>query len=245
MRYTPTERKVLQNALYELAGRFSFALPIDVPPHPREGWKSPRRGGMLHQGIEFGAPIGEPVYAIGPGVVVVSRDWGTGTGKWIVVEHTGHLAGFQSRYIHLDKRLVKVGDPVMAGDMIGHAGVTGRALVPHLHFDVQVDFKQHPTLRKVFTRTFIGREFRGMNNIPSEILLPLADEERPGYLEPVPMISQAESESLPPPTQSPNMPPPGIPLVPYDVWVAAGMGIAAGGFAWVIARQQRALSRSA
>jgi murein DD-endopeptidase MepM/ murein hydrolase activator NlpD len=219
--YTKKERAVLENAVYLTAGQYPFTVPIDALPHPNEGWKA-LRGNKLHQGLDFMVPIGTPVFAAGPGLVTVSRNWGTATGRWIVVEHSGPLAGFQSRYIHLSRRLAKVGDLVKSGDLIALSGDTGGRLVtPHLHFDIQADVAARPEIKTAFGRHFIGREFHGKRNVPADILLPLADADRPGYLAPGLTGPLELAANLLPPTEKWYLPPPGIPLVPTSAWIAS------------------------
>lgn len=159
------------------AMRLPFVLPIDVGLG--QGWYG-NRGGKLHQGLDFPAKIGTPVRATASGKITVSSSWGDGTGEWIVVEHDGDAAGFQSRYLHLSERLVKRGDTVTAGQIIAKSGNTGRSTGPHLHFDIQA----HPKTQREILATLrpgglVGRPFRGSNMVPAEILLPVPSGGRP------------------------------------------------------------------
>jgi len=96
---------------------------------------APRKTGLPHRGIDFAAPKGTPVLAVGDGVVVASTDLypeGEIYGKVIMIEHANGLRSF---YAHLDRRSVQLGDQVKAGQTIGAAGDSGRATGPHLHIE--------------------------------------------------------------------------------------------------------------
>jgi murein DD-endopeptidase MepM/ murein hydrolase activator NlpD len=94
--------------------------------HRRSGW---------HGGIDIKAPLGTPVQAAAPGVVVVA---GAETRYGLVVK-IEHKAGFMTVYAHNDVNLVEVGDRVDAGDLIALVGNTGRATTYHVHFEVRRD----------------------------------------------------------------------------------------------------------
>jgi len=92
-----------------------------------------------HNGVDYGAPRGTPVYASADGVVKVSnyRDgnpWFGGYGNYIMIEHSN---GTQTLYAHLSGIDVSVGDTVHRGQTIGKTGNTGRSTGPHLHFEVR------------------------------------------------------------------------------------------------------------
>ena len=86
----------------------------------------------FHQGIDLGAPIGAPVCANAYGIVslVVANDPSAGNFLNIV-----HCNGGYTRYLHLNKSLVKLGDIVEAGARIADMGTTGNSTGSHLHFD--------------------------------------------------------------------------------------------------------------
>lgn len=92
-----------------------------------------------HNGVDFGAPRGTPVYASADGVVKVSNyrsgnPWFGGYGNYIMIEHPN---GTQTLYAHLSDVDVSVGDEVRQGQTIGKTGNTGRSTGPHLHFEVR------------------------------------------------------------------------------------------------------------
>jgi hypothetical protein len=88
-----------------------------------------------HRGMDFGGPVGSPIYATGNGVVerLVTRDVGKGFGKYIVLNHGFN---YQTLYAHLDKVKVTLGQKIKRGDVIGFLGGTGRVTGPHLHYEV-------------------------------------------------------------------------------------------------------------
>jgi len=94
-----------------------------------------------HNGIDFGTPVGTPVLAAESGKIarVGNNDRGSSRwsryqyGKYIVIEHDNNLA---SLYGHLSSQIVKSGDRVEKGQIIGYSGNTGYSFGPHLHFSV-------------------------------------------------------------------------------------------------------------
>ena len=87
----------------------------------------------MHSGMDFRAPAGTQALATAPGKVV-KAGWNGGYGRMVEIEHAG---GFSTRYGHLSKILVKEGQMVAAGDVIGNVGSTGRSTGPHLHYEVR------------------------------------------------------------------------------------------------------------
>jgi murein DD-endopeptidase MepM/ murein hydrolase activator NlpD len=70
------------------------------------------------------------------GVVVASTSNYMGEDKWGELVAIEHANGLRSLYAHLDKRLVKEGERVTAGQQLGTAGASGKATGPHLHMEV-------------------------------------------------------------------------------------------------------------
>jgi len=88
-----------------------------------------------HNGEDIGAPMGTDVAATNDGVVRLTVDH-IFSGRGIFVDHG---LGFYSMYFHLSEILVKDGDLVKAGQVIGKVGATGRATGPHLHWGVKLN----------------------------------------------------------------------------------------------------------
>ena len=90
----------------------------------------------MHEGIDLTCPRGTKVFATADGVVVESGYTSGGLGIRIFIDH-GY--GYKTNYGHLEKVLVKKGDRVKRGDVIGQVGNTGLSMAPHLHYEVIVN----------------------------------------------------------------------------------------------------------
>lgn len=88
-----------------------------------------------HNGEDIGAPLGTPVAATNDGVVKLTVDHFF-SGKGIFLDHG---LGFYSMYFHLSEVLVKDGEVVKAGQIVGKVGASGRATGPHLHWGVKLN----------------------------------------------------------------------------------------------------------
>jgi len=111
------------------ATRYPFSWPVEGVLTSRFG----RRGARPHDGIDIGAPKGTPVRAAAPGEVIFSGTHG-GYGKLVLVRHA---TGLVTVYAHQSDLVVRKGQRVAAGQLLGHVGTTGRASGPHLHFEVR------------------------------------------------------------------------------------------------------------
>lgn len=91
----------------------------------------------MHQGIDFAAPTGTPVYAAGDGTIVSAKREG-GYGFIVRIRHAN---GVQTRYAHLSRfaRNIAAGRPVRQGAVIGMVGSTGMSTGPHLHYEIAVN----------------------------------------------------------------------------------------------------------
>lgn len=97
--------------------------------------KHPVTGRIVpHNGTDFATPIGAPVYSTGDGKVIAVRKHPY-AGNYLVIEHN---SVYKTRYLHLDKILVKKGQLVERGQKVALSGNTGRSTGPHLHFEVLV-----------------------------------------------------------------------------------------------------------
>jgi murein DD-endopeptidase MepM/ murein hydrolase activator NlpD len=86
-----------------------------------------------HSGMDFRAPAGSPARASAAGKVVTAG-WNGGYGRMVEIEHS---SGFTTRYAHLSKIGVKVGQEVAGGEEIGKVGSSGRSTGPHLHYEIR------------------------------------------------------------------------------------------------------------
>jgi murein DD-endopeptidase MepM/ murein hydrolase activator NlpD len=119
-------------------------LPGDLSIRPVAGRITSRMGERVdpvdgshshHRGVDLAAKVGTPVHSAGPGRVVRAGE-ASGYGNLVVVDHGD---GVETRYAHLDRIDVRVGDTLAAGQALGAAGATGRVTGPHLHFEVRKD----------------------------------------------------------------------------------------------------------
>ncbi|MGE4529337.1 MAG: peptidoglycan DD-metalloendopeptidase family protein, partial [Rhodospirillaceae bacterium] len=120
--------------------RLMEALPLGYPvksPRITSGFgyrRDPFTGTLAeHSGIDFRGEKGDIALATAPGTVVFVGD----RGNYGNVVDIDHGMGFVTRYAHLEKPLVKVGDEVQAGVKVGLIGNTGRSTGRHLHYEVR------------------------------------------------------------------------------------------------------------
>ncbi len=149
--YEALEYTKIYNASYDTILRLSEqkdllmrAMPIIMPVDRRRisirsgfGWRRDpfTRGYRFHQGLDLAGRIGTPIYATADGLVLdpYAKSSMGGYGKVVVINHG---FGYQTLYGHLSKILVKPGDKVKRGQIIGLMGSTGRSVGPHLHYEI-------------------------------------------------------------------------------------------------------------
>ncbi|HCC05947.1 TPA: hypothetical protein DEP94_01125 [Candidatus Nomurabacteria bacterium] len=114
---------------------YSNASPEGFLVRPLSGGRK-TQGLHGHNGIDFGAPVGTPVFASSGGRVILAKSGGYngGYGSMIIITHEG---GIQTIYAHLSQVNVVVGQSVSQGQTIGRVGNTGRSTGSHLHFEVR------------------------------------------------------------------------------------------------------------
>lgn len=121
------------------------------------GWRA--RFGRMHRGVDLNLHVGDSVVSAFDGKVRVVRYEAGGYGHYVVVRHDN---GLETVYGHLSRTLVKPGQRVRAGQLIGKGGSTGRSTGPHLHFETRfmglavnpeaiIDFENKVTHKDVFT----------------------------------------------------------------------------------------------
>ena len=110
-------------------------LPISGRLTSRFGMRGhPVLGGYRqHSGVDLAAPTGSPVLATADGVVSFA-DWRGGYGLLVSVDHGG---GVQTRFAHLSRIMVRPGERVSKGQLVGLVGSTGRSTGSHLHYEVR------------------------------------------------------------------------------------------------------------
>lgn len=90
--------------------------------------------GVFHTGMDISAPYGSPVWATADGFVSMAG-WDAGLGNCVRLLHGRN--GFSTTYGHLKEYLVRPGQPVQRGELIGFVGSTGRTTGAHVHYEVR------------------------------------------------------------------------------------------------------------
>lgn len=140
------KEEVVMEAVAKVVKRGTIVPPTYIKPlsggRSSSGFgprKAPTKGASTyHKGQDWATPVGTAIYASSGGTVA-KAGWGSGYGYVVYINHTD---GRQTRYAHLSKVLVKVGQTVKQGDKIALSGNTGISSGPHLHFEMLIDGKQ-------------------------------------------------------------------------------------------------------
>ena len=128
--------------LYRIAAeKAPFAVPVHQNFRFTSGFgyrRDPKNGGRrMHSGLDLAGPVGTPLHAAGDGVVT-HAGWQSGYGRLDKIQHD---FGIETRYAHMSRIRVNVGQRVSRGDRIGDMGASGRVTGPHLHYEVRVGGK--------------------------------------------------------------------------------------------------------
>lgn len=102
-----------------------------------------------HKGTDFAAPIGTPILATANGTVTESRYKG-GNGNYVKIRHN---STYETQYLHMQKRKVKVGQHVKQGDVIGWIGMTGNTGGPHVCYRFWKNGKQVDPLKEKLSQS--------------------------------------------------------------------------------------------
>lgn len=116
-------------------GGTGWRRPAHGPISPGGRFGAPRSGGTRqHAGLDFAVPEGTPIVAARAGTVV-AVGWRGGYGFTVALDHEH---GWSTLYAHLqERRVVTPGESVIAGEVVGVSGNTGRSTGPHLHFEIR------------------------------------------------------------------------------------------------------------
>jgi murein DD-endopeptidase MepM/ murein hydrolase activator NlpD len=114
-------------SLWPVHGRVSEGFGQRLDPFSGEG--------VFHSGVDISVPFGTQVEASGDGIVLFAQ-FNSGYGNEIIVDH-GY--GITTKYGHLSKIFVVMGEEVKSRQLIGAVGMTGRTTGPHLHYEVLVN----------------------------------------------------------------------------------------------------------
>jgi len=114
---------------YPFTGKYRISSPFNPRRlHPITKRVSP------HNGTDFPMPTGTPVLAAGDGVVTRVKNHPY-AGKYVEIQHGGN---YKTRYLHLNRFIVKRGQRVKRGQKIALSGNTGRSTGPHLHYELHI-----------------------------------------------------------------------------------------------------------
>lgn len=117
-----------------------FVRPSAARTSSQFGYRRTVNGHLLkdyfHSGLDYAGALGSPVAATANGRVIIAKTGWRLHGGTVAIDHGQGVISF---YIHLSKVLVKPGQTVKAGELIGKVGSTGRASGPHLHFSLYVN----------------------------------------------------------------------------------------------------------
>lgn len=171
--YYDADGNSLQRAFMRIPLQREFRISSAFNPrrlHPVTRRVSP------HNGTDFATPTGTPVLAAADGTVIRVENHPF-AGRYIEIQHHGQ---YKTRYLHLDRALVRNGQRVERGQRIALSGATGRVTGPHLHYELHVN----------------NRPVNPMTaNIP--LAQPIPDEGRDAFFEKVAfMIQQMDEETL-------------------------------------------------
>lgn len=99
----------------------------------------------MHNGVDWSAPPGTPIFAAGNGIVQEAK-WSSGYGRWILIKHAN---GYSTGYAHMQAFAPHIapGVEVRMGEVIGFVGSTGVSTGPHLHYEVMVNGRNVDPMR--------------------------------------------------------------------------------------------------
>ncbi|MBP9727898.1 MAG: M23 family metallopeptidase [Candidatus Moranbacteria bacterium] len=115
-----------------------FRLPLTGSPTVTDVYGYSRQTGSVnlsHNGTDFRAPVGTPVYAMNSGTIVFAGSF-RNYGNTVIIDHG---LGLMTMYMHLSEIDVELDNSVKQGDLIARSGNTGYSLGPHLHLSVRMD----------------------------------------------------------------------------------------------------------
>lgn len=132
------ELTVKANEWKDMWAHLPYIRPVNVSMPLGDGVKFREVHPVLgtprwHHGQDFRCPVGTPVYATGAGTVFFSGNEGDGYGNQVLIDH-GY--GFRSLYGHLSSFIVRPGQKINRGDLLGYSGNTGLSSGPHLHYQI-------------------------------------------------------------------------------------------------------------
>lgn len=125
------------------AQKLPFGFPVKGYYRSTSGFGP--RWGRMHEGHDWAGSPGTPIHATADGVVIHASRQG-GYGKLIKIKHE---FGYETRYAHLSRIRVKVGERVSRGDRIGDMGNTGKSTGTHLHYEIRIGGKANNPMKYI------------------------------------------------------------------------------------------------
>ena len=93
----------------------------------------------MHYGMDYSAKVGTEIYATGDGIISKVKRSKRGYGNYVKINHG---FGYETLYAHMSRYIVKKGQKVKRGEVIGYVGNSGISTAPHLHYEVRKDNKK-------------------------------------------------------------------------------------------------------
>jgi len=196
-------------------GEVEFGAPMGQMPAPSSHFGprvAPTRGASTnHNGVDYPAPIGTPVYASADGKVEAAKTGNTGYGNMVMLNHGGRVT---TGYAHLDRFVVSAGEEVKKGQIIGYVGNSGTSTGPHLHY-MMTNERGEKIDPSAVSRTDVASDGRG-GPLPAAASTaagaPAAGTENRAAVAAVAAGSamRADPPGVPAPTQAAVVPAPGM-----------------------------------
>ena len=124
-------------------------------------------GAAMHAGIDLSGPLGTPIYATADGVVTSAGYNSGGYGNLVKVDHGRAI---ETRYGHMSAILVRDGDRITRGQLVGRMGSTGRSTGSHLHYEVRIDGRAVNPIPFMKSTDYVLAMQRRANAAPMESL---------------------------------------------------------------------------
>ena len=124
---TPSTQAPSSSGWIKPVKSYTLTSPFGMRIHPISGKEK------MHEGVDMAAPQGTPIYAAKAGKVTTTSFQAGGAGYYVSINHGD---GFSSIYMHMTHYIVKPGQYVQTGQVIGYVGSTGGSTGPHLHFGI-------------------------------------------------------------------------------------------------------------
>lgn len=170
--YYAADGKAMRKSFLRSPVKFTYISSSFNPRrlHPVTGRVRP------HNGTDYAANVGTPVMSSGAGKVIASA-YNNLNGNYVFIQHGER---YVTKYLHLSKRLVKRGDRVKQGEVIGRVGATGRVTGAHLHYEFLVDgvHRNPRTVKFPQAESLTAQELPAFNKIAEQRLAMLADQKR-------------------------------------------------------------------